>query len=270
MQRWQQRRNIVIGDWVGDRKYTRVGLCTVGLGVCVCVCLCGAALSCVIFAFLTTTTPLHDCHGNPEGKRHWIWHPPLPLTHTHTHTQLIPGAWLSEAYSYTRGLPLNVEVLRGTTCGEESESRGRRCTFSTLSLFVVFPTSSKQTDCKHKFTPSFIFHVQHLLEMFKFHVNFKSSVSLFLSYFWVGGRHWVSDGKCNVLQWLTKEYSSHAGQMQTKTFWCRDRISFMGPPVVMGKWHRETDRNLSSTIPGLSISPNKHSERAKLWTSPFG
>ena len=244
--------------------------------VCVCVCVCVSVWCSSVLRYL--------CIPDYNNSSTWLpWQPrrekALNLTptspfdthtHTHTHTQLIPGAWLSEAYSYTRGLPLNVEVLRGTTCGEESESRGRRCTFSTLSLFVVFPTSSKQTDCKHKFTPSFIFHVQHLLEMFKFHVNFKSSVSLFLSYFWVGGRHWVSDGKCNVLQWLTKEYSSHAGQMQTKTFWCRDRISFMGPPVVMGKWHRETDRNLSSTIPGLSISPNKHSERAKLWTSPFG
>lgn len=44
-----------------------------------------------------------------------------------------------------------------------------------LSLFVVFPTSSKQTDCKQKFFPSFIFHFKHLLEMFKFHLNFKAS-----------------------------------------------------------------------------------------------
>lgn len=32
----------------------------------------------------------------------------------------------------------------------------------------------------------------------------------------------------------TEEYSSHAGRTQTKTFWCPDRKSFMGPPVLKG------------------------------------
>lgn len=46
---------------------------------------------------------------------------------------------------------------------------------SALSLFVVFPTSSKQTECKQRLLHPFIIPFEHLLKMFKFHSDLKLS-----------------------------------------------------------------------------------------------
>lgn len=146
--------------------------------------------------------------------------------------------------------------LRETTCGEKRESWGSWCTFA-ISLFVVFPPSSKQTDGKtEQLLQPFIFRFEHLLKMFKFHLDLKLSPFSFSGgesersfEFRMGSVKSPVTGSRVFFAWRPNA---------NKDLLVSGQDIFYGVSCCNGKLRMETDRNLSSTIPGLLINPNKH------------
>lgn len=123
----------------------------------VCVCVWGVALPCITFAFQTTRTA------------RMLWQ----LTrHYKSDTHLSFEHAINSCCLGLRGIRLHKgDTFECSGFKRDNPQRIKRVLRDRvpLSLCVVFPTSSKQTDCKQRFLHSFIISFKHLLKMFQFH-----------------------------------------------------------------------------------------------------